>query len=52
MANILGSFTLSQANRLLKIQTPLGDKALLLDWINGTEEVSSPFHFDLQHSQV
>ncbi len=47
MANILGSFTLSQANRLLKIQTPLGDKALLLDWINGTEEVSSPFHFDL-----
>ena len=27
MANILGSFTLSQSNRLFKIQTPLGDKA-------------------------
>ena len=48
MANILGSFTLSQANRLLKIKTPLGEKALLLNSMEGTEEVSFPFHFDLE----
>ena len=37
----------SQSGRLLAIKTPLGDDALLLETIHGSEAISAPFHFHL-----
>jgi type VI secretion system secreted protein VgrG len=45
---------LSQANRPLRIDTPLGEDALLLASFTGTEAVSAPFsfHLDLYSEQA
>ncbi|MBT8342699.1 MAG: hypothetical protein KJP07_22045, partial [Desulfatitalea sp.] len=40
--------TLSQDNRLIRIATPLGDSALIVQSLNGTEWISQLFSFDLQ----
>jgi type VI secretion system secreted protein VgrG len=46
----LGQYT--QDKRHIKIDTPLGKDALLLQGFNGEEGVSRPFHFDLRmHSE-
>lgn len=39
--------TITQANRLISISTPLGEDALLLRGFSGTEGVSFPFSFEL-----
>ena len=39
--------TYSQANRPLKIHTPLGEDAVLIEKLQGTEAVSELFHFAL-----
>jgi type VI secretion system secreted protein VgrG len=38
----------SQANRRLRITTPLGDDALLVTAVTGEERISGLFHFDLE----
>lgn len=40
--------TYSQANRPLKIHTPLGDDAVLIARLQGTEAISELFHFELE----
>ena len=37
----------SQSGRMLALKTPLGDDALLLETIQGTESISAPFQFQL-----
>lgn len=37
----------SQANRLIRVDSPLGTDALLLTKVNGTEALSKPFEFKL-----
>jgi type VI secretion system secreted protein VgrG len=39
--------TLTQEERILGIETPLGPNALILRSFTGTESVSRPFHFEL-----
>jgi len=38
----------SQKDRVLAVETPLGDDVLLLEGLSGREVVSRPFHFTLQ----
>src|SRR5450631_250864 len=38
----------TQANRTLKVVTPLGTDVLLIQQITGTEQISQLFHYDLQ----
>jgi len=38
---------ITQEDRRLAIDTPLGEDVLLIDSFSGTEAVSQPFHFDV-----
>ena len=40
--------TFTQENRQVRIDTPLGDDVLLLSRFDGTEAVSSLFHYQLE----
>ena len=43
----MSALVFSQENRIIKVNTPLGNDVLLLQGINGQEAISSLYHFDL-----
>ena len=47
-SHFVRQWTVSQANRLLTIETPLGEDVLLLQALHGKEGISRPFRFDLE----